>query len=148
MKKYTFIFISVLSTLLFSNCESKNSYILDIQFERDENSPGPDLITFIITSNEQLFKEHVRDFEKFEEVEVCFNNRKKFKSSLFSVKEIKNDSYELKISSPYFSIIDYFEKDEIYKLFKQSDDLQIIIKSKDNIFFNFTKCIVGKKDKD
>jgi hypothetical protein len=125
----------LLSSITFSNYIFKNNCILDFQFET-WNEPGSDLIIFNIKSNEKSFRKNI---ENFEVVEVYFNEKKSFKSNLFLIKKIKNNTYELKISSPYFSI-DYLKKEEIYKLFKQSDKLKIKLKSNKDILI-FSKCI-------
>lgn len=125
----------LLSYITSSNYIFKNNCILDFQFETC-NEPGPDLIIFNIKSNEKSFGENI---ENFETVEVYFNEKKSFKSNLFLVKKIKDNTYELKISSPYFSI-NYLENEEIYKLFNQSNKLQIKLnRNKENV--TFRKCI-------
>lgn len=131
----------LLSSITFSNYIFKNNCILDFKFET-WNEPGPDLIIFNIKSNEKSFG---KNFENFEVVEVYFNEKESFKSNLFLIKKIKNNTYELKISSPYFSI-DYIKKEEVYKLFDKSDKLQIKLK-RNNDVLTFTKCFETPKKK-
>jgi hypothetical protein len=137
MTKYYSFFIILLCSVIFSNCSSENNCVIDMQFERIEEEPGPDLITFTIISNDDLFK---RDIEKIEVIEVYFNEKKTFKSLLFAIKKTERNKYELKVSSPYFSIIEYLNKEKIYELFRQSDKLEIKLKSNNDIV-TLTKCI-------
>ncbi len=136
MKKKYLILICILNSILFLSCKSNNYCILDIEFKRQSDAPGPDLITFTITSNEDEFENHI---EEYGLIEVVFNKKKKFKSLLFGIKKLKDNTFGLKVSTPYFSIIDYYKDDDIYYLFNESKSMIINITLNDKTFV-FKKC--------
>ena len=58
-----------------------------MKFERQNDSPGPDLITFKISSNDTCFlKKYI---EKYGLVEVVIDDKKSFKTKVFEITKIK-----------------------------------------------------------
>lgn len=136
MKKYFLVSFFILLQL-FLNCEPLDNCITNIQFKRlSDKAPGPDLIIFKITSNEKNFEKY---FEEHGLIEVIFNNKKTFKTDVFEINKMQNSDYELKVLSPYFSIIDYYTDEQIYSLFDGSSNM-IINVTLNNKTFVFTKC--------
>tara|TARA_Y100000815_G_scaffold274949_2_gene310794 strand:+ start:284 stop:688 length:405 start_codon:yes stop_codon:yes gene_type:complete len=134
MRKECLILLSVLS--LFLSCKSANNCILDINFHKNVNAPGPDLITFTITSNQEEFENHI---EEHGLIEVVFNKKKTFKSPLFGITKLNDNTFELKVASPYFSLVDHYTEKQVYSLFNESKNMIINITLKGKIFV-FKKC--------
>jgi hypothetical protein len=130
------IYLTSLIIILFLSCKSNKNCILDINFKRQSETPGPDLISFTITSKEKVFENYI---EENGLIEVIFNNEKSFKSKVFGIIKIDENKYKLKIRSPYFSIIDYYTDEEIYTLFNNSPKTIINITLNDKKFI-FSKC--------
>lgn len=130
------IFISILSIFLFLSCKTTDNCISRIAFKKQLESPGPDLITFSLTSNEREFEKYI---EEYGLIEVVFNEKKFFKTKVFEIIKIEGNNYELKAMSPYFSLIDYYTEEQVYTLFNESSNMQINITLNDKKFV-FTKC--------
>ena len=135
MGKKILLFSLLLSLFFHLSCKPISNCILDMNFERMTEGPGPDLITFNITSNEMDFEKYI---EEYGLIEVIFNENKSFKTKVFGIIKTKNDFYELKISTPYFSLIKYTDEG-VYSLFNESKDMIINITLKDKTFV-FKKC--------
>ena len=73
-----------------SNSKSLEYCILEMKFERQNDSPGPDLITFKISSNDTVFEKYI---EKYGLVEVVIDHKKSFKTKVFEITKIKNNIY-------------------------------------------------------
>lgn len=134
MKKILIILFSF--STMFLSCKSDSNCVSDIRFERENINPGPDLITFTIICNQSDFEKNI---ESYGLVEVIFNKKKTFKSDFFEIIKLKNNLYELKVRSPYFSFKNYHSEKQIYNLYKESSKMQINITLNNNKFV-FTKC--------
>ncbi|MGV7105788.1 hypothetical protein [Flavobacterium sp. U410] len=135
MKVITIILFSVF--LPFVSCKSLNNCILNMQFERELDGPGPDLLTFqLMSENEDL--DNISD--EIEVVEINFDEKRMFKSSAFSLLKIEKGNYELKLSSPFFTLSGYNDDDEIYKIYNESDRLIIRLILNENDIIEFKKC--------
>lgn len=130
------ILLSLLFLFIFLNCKTTDNCILKIDFQKESEAPGPDLITFTITSNEKEFEKQI---EEYGLIEVIFNQKKSFKTKVFEIIKIKETNYELKAMTPYFSLIDYYTEEQVYALFNKSSNMQINITLNDKKFV-FKKC--------
>lgn len=118
-----------------SNSKPLEYCILEMKFERQNDSPGPDLITFKISSNDTVFEKYI---EKYGLVEVVIDDKKSFKTKVFEITKIKNNIYRLKVLSPYFSLINYYSDEEVHSSF-YVEGFSIYI-TLDNKKFVFVKC--------
>ena len=138
---YNFIISFLLITITgftiayLSNSKSLEYCILDMKFERQNESPGPDLITFKISSNDIVFEKYI---EKYGLVEVVIDEKKYFKTKVFEITKIKNNEYKLKVLSPYFSLINHYSDEEVHSFF-YVEGFSIYI-TLDNKKFVFVKC--------
>ncbi len=138
---YNFIISLLLITTIgftiayLSNSKSLENCILDMKFERQNESPGPDLITFKISSNDIVFEKFI---EKYGLVEVIIDEKKSFKTKVFEITKIKNSEYKLQVLSPYFSLINHYSDEEINSFFHE-EGFSIYI-TLDGKKFVFVKC--------
>ncbi|MQP51311.1 hypothetical protein [Flavobacterium sp. LMO9] len=139
MYNYIFSFLFIITIILsinyFYNAKSFENCLLDMKFQRENESPGPDLITFKISSNDIAFENNK---EKYGLVEVVIDENKSFKTKVFEITKVKNNEYELKALSPYFSLINHYSDDEVYSFFNiESFTIYITLDTKK---FVFVKC--------
>lgn len=123
--------------LFFLNCKSPNNCILNMKFERELDGPGPDLLTFQIVSEKQELE---GISEKIELIEIGFDQKKVLKSSVFSLSKKDNGNYELKLSSPYFTLSGYNDDEDVYKLYNESKMMEIKLILKEDKTIRFIKC--------
>ncbi|NJM80468.1 MAG: hypothetical protein HC854_14165 [Flavobacterium sp.] len=107
-----------------------------MHFRRTTEGPGPDLITFTITSKEKEFEKSI---ENYGLIEVIYNDNDSFKSPVFGITKIKEDTYKLEVSSPHFLLEEYYKDEDIYTLFNESKEMTINITLNDKTFV-FKKC--------
>ncbi|WP_445717091.1 hypothetical protein [Flavobacterium sp.] len=132
---FLFIITSGFTIAYLSNSKSVENCILDMKFQRENENPGPDLITFKISSNDIVFENNK---EKYGLVEVVIDENKSFKTKVFGITKVKNNEYELKALSPYFSLINHYSDEEVYSFFNiESFIIYITLDSKK---FVFVKC--------
>ncbi|MDP5028712.1 MAG: hypothetical protein NWQ14_10850 [Flavobacterium sp.] len=132
---FLFIITSGFTIAYLSNSKSVENCILDMKFQRENENPGPDLITFKISSNDIVFENNK---EKYGLVEVVIDENKSFKTKVFGITKVKNNEYELKALSPYFSLINHYSDEEVYSFFNiESFTIYITLDSKK---FVFVKC--------
>jgi hypothetical protein len=106
-----------------------------MKFQRENENPGPDLITFKISSNDIVFENNK---EKYGLIEVVIDENKSFKTKVFEITNVKNNEYELKAFSPYFSLINHYSDEEVYSFFNiESFTIYITLDDKK---FVFVKC--------
>jgi hypothetical protein len=132
---FLLIITSGFTIAYLSNSKSFEYCVQDMKFERQNESPGPDLITFKILSNDIVFEKHI---EKYGLVEVVIDEKKSFKTKVFEVTKIGKNEYKLKILSPYFSLINHYSDEEVHSFFYE-EGFSIYI-TLDNKKFIFVKC--------
>ena len=132
---FLFIITSGFTIAYLNNSKSVENCILDMKFQRENENPGPDLITFKISSNDIVFEDNK---EKYGLVEVVIDVNKSFKTKVFEITNVKNNEYELKALSPYFSLINHYSDEEVYSFFNiESFTIYITLDDKK---FVFVKC--------
>ena len=132
---FLLIITSGFTIAYLSNSKSFEYCVQDMKYERQNESPGPDLITFKILSNDIVFEKHI---EKYGLVEVVIDEKKSFKTKVFEVTKIGKNEYKLKILSPYFSLINHYSDEEVHSFFYE-EGFSIYI-TLDNKKFIFVKC--------
>lgn len=118
-----------------SNSKSPKYCILDSKFERQNKSPGPDLITFKILSNCEVFEKNI---EQYGLVEVFIDGKKSFKTMMFEISKIGEKQYELNVSSPYFTYKTHYSEEQVYSFFNNKGFTIFI--TLDGKKFVFVKC--------
>ena len=93
------------------------------------------MITFKISSNDIVFEDNK---EKYGLVEVVIDENKSFKTKVFEITKVKNNEYELKVLSPYFSYKTNYSENQVYSFFnKKGFTINITLEDKK---FVFIKC--------
>lgn len=132
---FLFITISGFAIAYFSNSKSVENCILDMKFERQNVNPGPDLIIFKISSNDDIFESSI---EKYGLVEVVIDDKKSFKTMMFEISKIGKYQYELNLNSPYFTYKTHYSEEQVYSFFNNKGfEISITLDGKK---FIFVKC--------
>ncbi|TDR24325.1 hypothetical protein IP97_00985 [Flavobacterium cheniae] len=132
---FLFIITSGFTIAYLNNSKSVENCILDMKFQRENENPGPDLITFKISSNDIVFENNK---EKYGLVEVIIDYKKSFKTMMFEISKIGEKQYELNVSSPYFTYKTHYSEEQVYSFFNNKGFTIFI--TLDGKKFVFVKC--------
>jgi hypothetical protein len=118
-----------------NNSKSVENCILEMKFQRENENPGPDLITFKISSNSYVFESNI---EQYGLVEVIIDDKKSFKTKMFEISKIGENQYELNVSSPYFTYKTHYSEEQVCSFFNNKGfTINITLDDKK---FVFVKC--------
>lgn len=132
---FVFITIIILSITCFYNAKSVENCILVMKFQRENENPGPDLITFKISSDSDLFESNI---DQYGLVEVVIDAKKTFKTKMFKISKTGENQYELNVSSPYFTYKTDYSEEQVYSFFNNKGfTINITLDDKK---FVFVKC--------